>query len=465
MSITIEEVVFEGVTYPLTTFTSTERADYQGLKDMYYSEGGFKDGSYLERFPRESNGGVDDNNKPLPDFFTARKNRAHYENIFAPNIDAKVGAIFAKEQVRKIEDAVVEGFVDNPTKRRGETMSDYQQRKLLSTKIFEAVFEVLDGPPEIPTTGAPLQTYGYHIDNNGVLDMLAYFEDIGVRDDEGDGSSENTLRVWMKTSDGRFVSFLYLDELATKVKDNLESLPVDLIEDNTRYDSGRIAKSKYIGELSIAKAIYNTTSWFNDSFFKNCFAFLAIHGRIPDDVDLSNSSTFMYQGDGVNAPAYVAPPVAHLETMIKEVVRLVQQLNSNMNSVLYISVMASGEARKEADKTRIQQQKQDAKRLEENESWLVNIALKNYIDFKKDFTVLYIKDYESLTKADEIEPLQGLIDSGALKQDVIYLIGEDMIDIVYSSNPERAKKLKKVQEQSVDETQNDTFDNPPTIEE
>jgi len=237
------------------------------------------------------------------------------------------------------------------------------------------------------------------------------------------------------------------------------------LEDNTRYEANKIARSKYLGELSIAKKIYNITSWFNDSFFKNCFAFLAINGKLSSDIDLSNSSIFMYSGEGVNAPDYVAPPVAHLETMIKEVERLVQQLNSNMNSVIYISVMASGEARKEADKTRIQQQKQDARKLEENESWLVNVALKNYLEFSEEYSVLYIKDYESLTKSDELEPLQVLIDSGAMKQNVIYEIGNDMIAIAYSSDPARVEELQKLQRESVDDTQNDAFSNIPQIEE
>jgi len=475
----IDKIVFEGVEYPIKTKTSQETRDYQGLKDMYYGEGGFKNGSYLEKFPRESEGGVDSAGNVIPNFYQNRKNRAHYENIFGPNIDAKVGAIFAKEQVRKIENTVVnETFIKQPTLRRGESMSEYQKRKLTNAKLYGSVFEILDGSSIVPESGAddtsdefrkwayivtPLEAYGYNIDNGGSLDLLAYPESIDTRNGNT-ADSDDALRVWMKTIDGRYVTFKYDDETVTDEK-FLDSYPVDLVEDNTRYDSSRIAQSKYIGEFSIARAIYNTTSWFNDSFFKNCFAFLAINGKIPNDVDLSNSSTFMYMGEGVNAPAYVAPPVAHLETMIKEVERMVQQLNSNMNSVLHISVMASGEARKEADKTRIQQQKQDAKRLEENEHWLVNVALKNYIEFNEEYTVLYIKDYESLTKSDEIEPLQGLIDSGAMTQDVIYAIGADMIDIVYSSDPQRADDLKKIQEQSQSEEQNDAFEEPPVIEE
>lgn len=474
--ITTDKIIYEGVEYPIKTFTGVEIAEYKGLRDMYFSEGGFANGSYLHKFPRESDGSTV-NGVVTPDFFGERKKRAHYENIFKPNLDAKVSAIFSKDQTRSIENEVVKTFVKNPTRRRGESMAEYQKRKLLNCKLYGAVFEVLDGSTVIPQTGindasdafkkwayilTPLQVYGYNIDNGGALDCLAYYEDIERQN--GDESESDVLRVWLKAVDGTIVTFLYKTEKAYDVR-QLEYFPVDLIEDGTRYDTSKIAKSKYLGELSIAKAIYNTTSWFNDSFFKNCFSFLAINGRISSDVDLSNSSIFMYSGEGVNAPQYIAPPVAHLETMIKEVERMVQQLNSNMNSVLYISVMASGEARKEADKTRIQEQKQDARRLEENEDWLVNTALKNYLEFSEEYNVIYIKDYESLTKADEIEPLQGLIDSGAIKQAVIYEIGKDMIDIVYSTYPERAEELKNLQDISEDETQNDTFDNPPEIDE
>ncbi len=308
-----------------------------------------------------------------------------------------------------------------------------------------------------------MQTEGYNIDNGGSLDMLVYFEDIQRQNSQASTSKDSTLRIWLKTIDGRFVTFRKTGDDITDIK-FLTSFPVHLLEDSTRYDTSRIAKSKYIGELSMVKAIYNTTSWFNDSFFKNCFAFLAVNGKINSDIDLSNAAMFLYQGDNVNAPAYVAPPTAHLETMIKEVERLVQQLNSNMNSVIYISVMASGEARKEADKTRIQQQKQDASRLEENETWMINMALKNYIKFKGEYTVLYIKDYESLTKADELEPLQVLIDSTVMKEEVLVEIGADMIAIAYASDPKRAKLLEGLQRTSVDKVTNDAFDKPPVIE-
>lgn len=491
---TTNSIIFEGIEYTYNTFTAQDITDYKGLRDMYHGEGGFKDGSYLERFPRESYGQIV-NDVQMPDFFGQRKKLAHYENLFRKELNAKVNPIFAKDQVRKTEGSnvsVVEQFIDNPTKRFNESMSDYQRRKAINTELYGAIFEICDGPNDTPENGGgdldpnsmeysyfltPLNTYAYGFDNDGTLNFLMYYEDIDTRNANilttGETSTNNTkdsyvYRVWLKLFNGVGVTFLYYQsEIRQDTIRYFDSFPVALIESNERYQSNIIAKSAYLSELSISKSIYNITSWYKDSFIKNCFSILTYNGRLPDDLDLSNSSILQYYDSGTNAPAFISPDTSSLETQMKEVERLVQQLQSNMNSTVAISAIASGDARKEADKRRIEDLKQLTKNIQENELWLVNEALANYLDFDYEYSVFYTKDFETLTKSDEIEPLQALIDSGGLSRMAIKEVGNDMIDITYSNDSERAKAIKDINDKTFEDTfeQNDAFNQAPNIEE
>lgn len=471
-----------GVEIEYIQFTAQEKAEYTGLRDMYYGTGGFNNGSYLEKFPRESDGGVDDNGNPIPDFFGMRKAVAHYENVFAPEIDAQVDPIFAKDQKREIKgNNVVDAFTTSPTKKIGETMSEYQRRKKISSKIYGAVFEVLDSPLTTPSTGegdldpnmmeyvyylVPSQIEGYLLDEDGTLKMLLYCEDA-----ETDSASK-TLRVWLNNS--QFNTGLNKTATTFRYKDGqildwseLDYFPVALYEDNTRYRADRIAKSKHIGTLSIAKKIYNTTSQYNDSFIKNCFAFLAVNGRISTDIDLGNDSIFMYGsgGESVNAPNFVAPPTEHLQIMRDEVERLTQFIKVNMNSTVAIASTASGEARMEADRRRIEKLKQDTQEIQDQEYWLIDTAMKTYVLGDWEYSVVYPKDFESLTKADELASLQVILDTGYLKQPVVDQVIADMIRITYPSDSERGEELANLQIETVESTENDTFENPPLIEE
>ena len=475
-NINAKSIKFEGVDYYYNTFSTTEIAEYKGLRDMYYSTGGFANGSYLEKFPREGDGTND-----TTDYFSTRKKLAHYENVFKPGLEAMVDPMFSKEQVRQEVNPVVDLFIGNPTRKDNESMSEYQRRKELETKLYGAVFEVLDAPNQIAINGGdngssdlmpygfyvnPLQIEGYAFNQGGALAMLIYYEDIDQRNNETGTNIQTddyTWKVWLRTSDGRNVTFNYESE--NVIEDTvlfLEEFPVSLLEDNTRHQSNVLAKSKYIDILTVVKKVYNLTSWFNDSFFKNCFAFLAVNGKVSDDLDLGNDSTFMYMGEGVNAPGYVAPPTEHLKVMIEEATRLIIEIKQNMNSTVSIASTASGQARMEADRIRIEKLKQDAKDIQDQEMWLVNTALTNYIDGSWEYTVIYPKDFESLTKSDELNALQMLLDSG-VSEEVAKQIRADMILIVYPSDPTRAKELSEMEKASQDTTNNDTFDNPPEV--
>lgn len=500
-------IIYKGREYPYITFTAQDILDYQGLRDMYHGIGGFKDGSYLIPFPRESTGGtitVNDETVQLPNFFQMRKDLAHYENAFASELDASVDPIYSKEQIRDVSGSqVVENFVMRPT-GQNFTMSEYKRRHQLETKLFGTTWEVLDAPKEVPANASveteqrfspyaqfltPLQIEGYSLDKRGGLQMLVYFEDINERNNLTGTrvtfeANDFVLRIWLKAeidildAEGfptgetniEFVTFKYFQDavMMDSVK-TFDSLPVMMWEDNSREQPNIIARSKHLFAVSIEKKRYNLESQVNDSYVKNCFAFLAVNQDVQESIDLGNDSVFQYPGENVNIPAYVAPPVAHLDSINAKISQLRTDLKEDMNSTIVLDSRASGDARMASDKRRLEKLKQDTKDVQDAETWLVNVALRNYVSGNWTFAVKYIADFESLTKIDSLETIDNIIDSQGSTEELKRELVVDKITIVYGNDEVRMKELINLQRtgtiESSDTLPNDSFNDEDTSEE
>jgi hypothetical protein len=345
-------------------------------------------------------------------------------------------------------------------------MSEYMRRIEMDTRLFGTTFIVEDAPTDVPENGSqdgnpkfmpysyyltPLNISGYNFDENGALSMLVYAEDVSERYQRPHEISKATstdvvYRVWLKDIDGNSVTFQYQnDAVIANTLVGLDYLPVLLREDNTREDESYICKSRYLPMVGLAKKMYNLESLVDDSYFKNCFAFLAINGSVPKDLDLANNAVFNYMGVNVNSPEYIAPPMDHISSMNEKNITHRTNMKEDLNSTVIISSVASGESREAADKRRIEILKKSSKDLSEVETWLVDVALRLYISGVYTYNVIYVDDFESLTKKDSIANYQSLIDSGAMSQEVIKEIGVDMIAIIYSNDPERRDELIDLQ--------------------
>ena len=460
------KIVYNGVEYPFIQFSSQDTADYKALRDMYYGIGGFKNGSYLEQFPRESD-----------TFFTSRKALAHYENAFRPELDSSVDPIYSKEQIRSVEGSqIVENFVMKPT-GLNFSMSEYKRRHQIDTKLYGTTWEICDAPREIPANASvenderyspysyvltPLQVYGYTLNDKGSLEMLVYYEDSNTRNNqtgtETTSTTENaTFRVWLKTDD-EIATFKYYDGDVDldSVKNDYTTFPVMMWEDGNRDQPNLIARSKYLPMVSVEKKRYNLQSQVDDSYFKNCFAFLAVNQDVQETIDLGNDGVFQYTGEGINKPEYVAPPVTHLDSMNQKNANLRTDLKENMNSTVVLDSRASGDARVASDKRRLEKLKQDTKDVQDAEMWLVNSMLRNYVDGSWTYQVTYIADFESLTKLDSLDTIDNVADSAGATMELKKELVIDKLRIVYANDEVRMNELILIQQNGTVES--DAFD-------
>jgi len=64
--------------------------------NAYKGSGGFSDGSYIDRYPRESD-----------EKYKNRKEIAHYINLFAPKVNRYIGYIFKSTPMRSSNNTLI----------------------------------------------------------------------------------------------------------------------------------------------------------------------------------------------------------------------------------------------------------------------------------------------------------------------------------------------------------------------
>jgi hypothetical protein len=468
----ITKFTFNGTEHHLKLITATHRRKLKNVKDLYYGSGGFETGDYIEKWPSESD-----------DFYKRRKDLAHYDNVFSGELDSLIDPIFSKPQVRNTEEAPIihKAFIEDPTSGRKITMSEYQKNVEFNTDLYGAIFLVCDGPDVIPSSGVsdgspefmpysyyltPSQITGYTFDDRNALQCIVFPKSVNVRNMDNNGYTGKTAQddeeyiVWFRNADGTG-SYFTLTEDGQVVNDNdvldFDTYPVKLREGSPREKENEIPQPKYWYIFTIARKMYNLESNIDDNYVKNCFAILTYNGSVKG-IKIGANGVLSYVGPDAKTPSFIAPPVAHLDSMNGKVNQHRDNIKDDIGGNVNVAADSSAETRKEKDKRRIEKLKQKTTNLQDDELWLVNIALKNFTSESFDYTVVYIMDFESLTKSDEIDSIVAIGDSGLVNDDVKQELGVDIIAIQYSNSPERRDELIKMQRSKpIIPVSNDTF--------
>lgn len=109
------------------------KKDWQFYIDSYTGKGGFEDGSYLIRYPRESD-----------DKFRRRKELAVYPNYVKKIVDTYVSHLFKQAPIRETTPEY-ESFIQNVDKQ-GTYIDDFMRRLSKLSLIFGTVLVVIDRP-------------------------------------------------------------------------------------------------------------------------------------------------------------------------------------------------------------------------------------------------------------------------------------------------------------------------------
>ena len=302
--------------------------------DAYHATGGFSDGSYLDKYPRESD-----------DKFEERKKVAYYDTAFRQKIQRYVGYLYRQRPVRVSKDKLIRLIFDDADKM-GNSADVFFSGFAHDAKVRGAMLLLVDMPKDVPGTLAqqledravpyfvaiePERIVSYKIDKFGRFEWIEF----------GDVIDNSTPK---KPDDKKKVT-RYYDKEGWKVKDGDEVL------DSGTYDIGvcpvipfsETGKFPAIGEFTqigeLAKRHYNLTSELDEILRAQTFSLLTIQAESPKDVqiDIGTDNAISY-GANMERPDFIAPPAAPAETYQKKI----KAIEDRINAIAYDTTTSSG---------------------------------------------------------------------------------------------------------------------------
>ena len=414
--------------YCLTKIDYTQ--ELQFMDDCYFGEGGFRDGTYLEKYPRESKDG-----------FNFRKKIATFSDYFRAEFDALIDPIFSKDIIRDVNNESVKAYLLDPRKRLGETMNTFMHNVSTTGLRLGTVFTVTTAPTEQAESAEdntdsrflaysqiikPQDIEGYILNEFGGIQTLVYLERAYM---DCDNKQVQEFRVWHDGDEGK-LSFL-VDNPGDMVGADIDVykyFPVEMFEFNTRYKETKIAKPKYYNVARKVLRDYLLTSNVDDGFWKNCFALLVYHGK-ADDLEIGNDQVLQAPIDATT-PSFIAPPTEHLDKMEATMEADKKSSQESMTSASAVASTASAQARMEVDRRRREILQGLSEKIQTYDLAIVNVDVREYVDGNWEYTVTYPTDFDSVSSADTVQLYSDLANSGMVVDEVKKELGNKSIEVL-----------------------------------
>lgn len=377
-----------------------ENIDYEFMKHAYRGTGGFLDGSYLVRFPKETD-----------EKYINRKKLAINPNIVKKIVNSITGHIFKTAPIRKIESQFYEQFCQD-TDRRGTYIDEKMRRILLQTLIYGTIFVIVDKPrieaitklDEIKNSvfpyiaiRKPTHLNSYQIDEFGNLKFIQFKEIIN--DNKIIYRTFDTER-WYISMDDALKQIIDTGEHKLKV---VPVIPFSL----QKLDDEEIIEPPFILDIAyMQKDLYNAISELRSIIRDNTFPILTY--PVKDETEaqklqntellLSTQNGLFYNPEAGSKPEYIAPPSEPVNQLLSYIEWLIRQIFRNVN----LDFTNSGESgiAKEYDYQEFTKMLINfSESLESLEYKIANMVglwlgedFQGYIEYSKKYTVMDAKE-------------------------------------------------------------------------
>ena len=310
--------------------------EYQFLMDAYTGLGGFKNGSYLIKHPRETE-----------EKYKARKQLAYYPNFTKKVLNAYISHMF-KEPINRDSKGFqeVELFWEksNP---KGEYIDKAMKRYSTLAFVYGTLFLIVDRKPIQAITRAdelsntpylvpktPMEVVDYSIDQSGQLEWIVFSEKITSKNFKEDKEPVLQFRYFDKEN----WQILRGDSLTTSVivdtgTHNLGKVPVAIIQAQSPEDETSIFGNSVIFEIAKTNhRLFNALSELDEILRNQTFSILTLPIRNPADKDqyenmtLSTENALMYDPEGGGKPEFIAPPTNPTEAYEKRIAELINYI-------------------------------------------------------------------------------------------------------------------------------------------
>lgn len=332
----------------LDTMLGTD--DFQFLNDAYYGTGGFKNGKYLVKHPRET-----------PEKYQKRQELAYYLNYVAPVVNSHVNPVFNKEPEREWqENSLFSTFMDDAD-TLGTSLTRFMKRAGFTAKLQAVAFIVVDNTAEQPGNMADVlvqrklpyvyivqrnQVKSYKTNKAGRLIELSYT--IAAETNE---SSQTNTELWTWTTTAW--SCQYADGKKQEGVHRLSRLPIVPLYAKP-YEPGKVLpQSEFYSIARTNKRLYNLCSEIDELIRSQAFNIMTYplgERQTSDDVReivTGTENAVGYDGTLQNSPDFIAPDSAPLEQLRQERKDLVTEIYrmAELSHVTGVETKTSGVAK------------------------------------------------------------------------------------------------------------------------
>jgi hypothetical protein len=275
-------------------------ASWGVLQDAYDGAGGFLNGDYLWRFPREDG-----------DKFKERKTQARYHNYTEALVDLLTRYVFAKPPVRTSTSEPLMAWW-NDVDRGGADMTTWMQRSLSQALAVGHSGVLMDKPAVVPTGPsraderglepflrryAPLHIPDWRVSGTRLI-AVKLLDEAPIEDVLEGASDKPDALVWDETE------WLRLREdgsIRAQGTHDLGAVPFDVLRPQSAERFPLIGKP--LINANVPRALYNRASEEDDVLRNQAFSLFVV--KLPVDADVEKAKTQMGGDVGTTSALFV----------------------------------------------------------------------------------------------------------------------------------------------------------------
>jgi len=321
----------------LQTFKPKEDP-YEFVSHAYYGNGGFLNGDYLWKHPKERK-------------FDERKAHAFYKNYVRPIIDSVITPVFAKPALRETNNIFFEEFLKD-VDVKGTPIQDFTKEIVKNVKLHGSCFAIMDnmgiseGSSDEVITGRAYpyliirtadQVESYTLDEWGNLESILFdYGTVKIKD--------KVKELYLFLSDEYAQLMIEEDDKMTpygeEMLHGLGTIPVIRLAIN---NSAFLPFPPVYDMAVLNRTIYDRDSEQRNLERKCAFPVLTMQAKdYQGEVTLAEDSIIVYGGDyegSVTAPAWISPSVDILKTLDEMSSNLTEKMIelANVNGATAIS--------------------------------------------------------------------------------------------------------------------------------
>ncbi len=363
---------------------------WQFAYGAYKGSGGFGNGGYIDKYPRESD-----------EKYQVRQSIAYYTNLFAPNVNRYIGYIYKNKPIRTTKNQFIQKIFDD-CDNRGNSIDVFISSFAKEAKVRGVGLILIDMPKDIPTTLeeqiknralpylvniAPENIIEYKIDKFGNFEYIKFADilDLSTPDNPQIVNIERYYDTakWIVYQDG---------EILEQGEHNLGVTPIIAFSETGIFPD--------IGEFTqvanIAKRHYNLKSELDEILRSQTFSILTIQADNPKgfELKLGTDNAIIY-GKEMTRPAFIAPEAGPANIYQEEIEKLENLIDKITYNFTTNQSQESGIALEIKFQGLNSSLSNFALRLEDFEARVFDVVCR-YLNIQNDITIQYHKNF-SLT--------------------------------------------------------------------